>query len=130
MAKNTNRTRNANVVMPLTIAGAKSGDVVPIGDQGLMGYALTDTYTTPNPNSGLDVPPQGLASGQASIEVIGVSRVVELTIAGSPDVGDPIFRVTADGTYTATANGNKFIGYFLGAGLVGLVTFTPAPVGA
>lgn len=129
MAKNTNRTRNANVVMPLTIVGAKSGDVVPIGDQGLMGYALTDTYSASADNGNI-VPPQGLKDGEASIEVIGVSRVVELTIAGSPDVGDPIFRVTADGTYTATANGNKFIGYFLGAGLVGLVTFTPAPVGA
>lgn len=125
MAKNTHMTREGNVVMPLTVT-ATSGDVVPIGDQGLMGYALTSTYSA-SADDGSIIPPQGLADGQASVEVIGVSRVVRLTVAGSPDVGDPVFRAS-NGTYTATATNNKFIGYSLGSGLVGLVPFVPAAV--
>lgn len=126
MAKNTIMTREASVIMALTVTAA-AGDIVPIGDQGLMGYALTSTYSA-SADDGSIIPPQGLADGQASVEIIGVSRVVKLTVAGSPDVGDAVFRVAADGTYTATALNNKFIGYSLGAGLVGLASFVPAAV--
>lgn len=125
MAKNSNRTRDANVVMPLTISGAVSGAVVLIGNQGMIGYALTDTYAAANFTVDGTVPPQGLTEGQVSVELIGISRVVKLTVTGAPSVGDAVYRVTAGGAYGTTALDNQFIGYSVGAGLVALMQRQP-----
>lgn len=133
---NLNRTRNGNVVMPLAVAsGVTAGNVVLIGDQGLLGLALTDRFLTAS--YGTEVvatPPQGLANGEASVEIIGVSTVVALTVAGTQTLGDAVFRASADGTYTHTATDNNFIGWDLGLApdgtkvLVGLAPFSPAVV--
>lgn len=133
MSKNSIMTRDGNVVLPLAVAaGTVAGEVLTIGDQGLIGYALTDRYVASDyTTETIAVPPQGLADGEASVEVPGVSRVVELTVAGGVDLGDPVF-ISAQDTYSATALDNTFVGYALadiadGAdGLVGLVQFVPA----
>ena len=127
MAQNSVMNRNANVVIALTKASVTADSVVLVGDQGLIGYALTDTYVASNYNAeSVNSPPPGLTDGQAAIEIPGVSRVVKLTVAGSPDVGDPVFRKASDGTYTAVALDNNFIGWYVGTDLVGLAQFVPA----
>ena len=127
--KNKAYTRNANIVLPLAVAeGTESGDIVLIGDQGLIGIAVTDRYNEDDYDAdSVTAPPQGLADGEASVEIPGISLAVILTVAGSPAVGDPVYRVAADGTYSATAASNDFIGYYLGNNVVGLMNMTPAP---
>lgn len=135
MSKNTNRTRDAAVALPLAVAaGTVAGEVLAIGDQGMIGYALTDRYVASDytPET-LAAPPQGLADGEASVEIPGVSRVVTLTVAGGVSLGDPVYLASQD-TYNGTATDNDFIGYALedigagNAGLVGLIQFVPAAV--
>lgn len=130
MAKNTQvHSLNGNVILALAVAsGVTAGDVVLIGDQGLIGYALTDRYVASDyTTETIATPPQGLANGEASVELPGITRCVQLTVAGSPAVGDPVFRVAADGTYSATGTSNNFIGWYLGSTLgVGLAQFVPA----
>lgn len=134
--KNLIMTRNAQVVLPLAVAsGVTAGDVVLIGDQGLLGLALTDRFLTADYGTEvIATPPQGLANGEASVELLGVSAVVALTVAGTQTLGDAVYRASADGTYTHTATDNNFIGWDLGvapdgaAVLVGLAPFTPTVV--
>lgn len=112
MAKNTAMTRNSQVVVAITVAsGTKSGDVLAIGAGGLMGYALTDRYVA-STDDGTKAMPQGLADGQASVELQGVSRVINEPVTGSPTAGAAVYR-TAAGAYTATATGNTFVGWFV-----------------
>ncbi len=128
MAKNLNRTRNAQLIIAAAVAaGTASGDVVLIGASGLKGYAHTDRATTATIASGAAAP--GLLDGQASVELIGVSVSVNLTVAGGVALGDKIYKVTADGTYSKTAAGGTFIGYALAAiadGVKGPVGLTNA----
>ena len=127
MSQNTNRTRDAHVVLPLAVAsGTVSGEVVAIGTAGLTGYALTDRYVEADYTAeSVEVPPQGLDDGQASVEIVGVSRVVKLTVAGGVALGAKIYAAGSN-VYNATASGNTLIGYALEAiadgeeGLVGL----------
>jgi hypothetical protein len=135
VSKNSIMTRDGNVVLPLAVAaGTVAGEVLTIGDQGLIGYALTDEYDeSAYTTETIAVPPQGLADGEASVEIPGVSRVVKLTVAGGVDLGDPVF-ISAQDTYSATASDNTFIGWALEdiaageEGLVGLAQFVPAAV--
>lgn len=130
MATNIVMTRNANVVIPITKASVSAGDVVQVGDQGLIGLAITDTYVASSYDSeSSKAPPQGLADGEVSIELPGISTAVKLTVAGSPDVGDAVYIKVSDGTYIAnTATNNKFIGWYLGSTYgVGLAQFVPDP---
>lgn len=127
MATNTNRTRDSHVIIPVTVAeGTESGDVIAIGAAGLTGYAVTDRYVEADyDENSITAPPQGLADGEASVEIVGVSRVVTLTVAGGVALGAKIYATSA-GVYNATATANTLIGFALEAitdgetGLVGL----------
>jgi len=118
MSKNTilHKTSGGDVVIATAVAaGVVGGDIVLIGTAGLVGYALTDRFVAANYGTEvLATPPQGLADGEASVELPGITRTVDLTVAGSPAVGDKVYRVTADGTFSTTATSNQFIGYYLG----------------
>jgi hypothetical protein len=129
VAKNTvMHSKDGNTILALTKASVTAGSVVLVGDQGLIGYALTDTYVASNYSAeSASPPPAGLVDGQAAIELPGITRVVKLTVAGTPDVGDRVFRIASDGTYGVTATDNNFIGWWLGIG-VGLAQFVPAAV--
>lgn len=114
MAKNLEATRNANIIWPLPVAsGVTAGQIVLIGAAGLWGWAQTDRVTTALLSDYTRTLPQGLVDGQASVELPGISTAVRLTVAGTPAVGDRIYRVAADGTYSTTATGNLMIGYAL-----------------
>lgn len=126
MSKNSIMTRDGNVVLPLAASGASAGDVIAIGSAGLTGYCLTDEYVESDyTTETIAVPPQGLADGEASVEIIGVSRVVSLTVAGGVALGAAIYSDGAGG-YDGTSTTEVFIGYALEAisageaGLVGL----------
>lgn len=126
MSKNSIMTRDGNVVLPFSIASVTAGDVVAIGSAGLTGYALTDTYDeSAYTTETIAVPPQGLADGEVSLEVIGVSRVVKLTVAGGVAVGAAIYS-DGSGGYDGTSTTEVLVGYALEAisageeGLVGL----------
>ena len=124
-------TRNGNIAIPLAVAaGVVAGDIVLVGDQGMIGLALTDRFLTADYTTEVvKTPPQGLANGEASVELPGITTSVQLTVAGSPAVGDPVYRVASDGTYSATATDNAFIGWYLGSTYgVGLAQFVPAAV--
>lgn len=126
MSKNTilHKTSGGDVVIATAVAaGVVGGDIVLIGTAGLVGYALTDRFVAANYGTEvLATPPQGLADGEASVELPGITRTIDLTVAGSPSVGDKVYRVTADGTFSTTATSNQFIGYYLGSKYgVGLV---------
>lgn len=86
-----------------------SGDVRVLG-AGLTVIALTDRATTATIASGFAAP--GLQDGEASCRVINVSNVVVLALDGAIAQFVKVY-VTGTGTYTATAAGNKFIGYSL-----------------
>lgn len=112
MAKNLYKTAKALLHAALAVpAGTKSGDVVPIGTKGLKGWALTDAATAETVADGTAAP--GLADGQATVELVGISLAVNLPVAGAGAVGDKVYKVAADGTYSGTASGNTFIGYAL-----------------
>lgn len=124
MAKNMHQTAKGQLCAALTVpAGTKSGDVVFVGSSTLKGHALTDAATSDTVTAGTAAP--GLAAGQATVELVGVSLAVRLTLAGSGSLGDKVYKVAADGTYGGTASGNKFIGYALADWTDGNVT----PVG-
>lgn len=119
MSKNTilHKTSGGDVVIAAAVAaGVVGGDIVLLGANGLFGYALTDRFVAANYGTEvLATPPQGLADGEASVELPGITRTVDLTVAGAPALGDPVYRVAADGTYSTTATGNLFIGWYLGS---------------
>lgn len=114
MARNLHQTRNAQIAIACAVAaGTVSGDVVLVGSAGLTGFALTDRATTDTINAG--TAPQGLADGQASVELTGISTAVRLTVAGGVALGAKVYKVTADGTYSGTATSNPLIGFALEA---------------
>ena len=126
MSSNSIMTRDGNVVLPFSIASVTAGDVVAIGTAGLTGYALTDTYVASDyTTETIAVPPQGLADGEVSLEAIGVSRVVSLTVDGGVALGAAIYSDGAGG-YDGTSTTEVFVGYALeaitdgDAGMVGL----------
>lgn len=112
--KNLHMTRSAQIVIACAVAaGTVSGDVVLVGAEGLTGVALTNRATTATINAGTAAP--GLADGQASVELIGVSTAVRLTVAEAAALGESIYKKAGDGTYTTADAGNQFIGYALEA---------------
>jgi hypothetical protein len=100
------------VNLPMTVpSGAVSGSVQIIGE-GLKVLTTTDRATTATIAAGTSAP--GLADGQASCVLLDVDYVVNLAIAGgTAAVGEKIYRVTADGTYSSVATSAVFIGYNL-----------------
>ncbi|ALW87854.1 capsid cement protein [Deinococcus actinosclerus] len=124
MAKNLNRTAKGNISLAMPVpAGTKSGDVVLINTKGLKGWAQTDRATATTVADGTAAP--GLADGQATVELIGISTSVNLPVAGAGSAGDKVYKVAADGTYSGVASGNALIGYALADWTDGKVT----PVG-
>ncbi|GAA5514777.1 hypothetical protein Dcar01_03538 [Deinococcus carri] len=112
ISKNLHKTHKALITAALAVAaGTKSGDVVLVGTKGLKGWALTDAATADTVADGTAAP--GLAAGQATVELVGISLAVNLPVAGAGVVGDKVYKVAADGTYTGVASGNTFIGYAL-----------------
>lgn len=110
--RNLHMTRNAQIAIACAVAaGTKSGDVVLVGAEGLFGVALTDRATATTISAGTAV--QGLADGQATVELVGVHTALRLTVAEQPALGEAIYRKAADGTYTTVDAGNQFIGYAL-----------------
>lgn len=124
MSKNLHKTAQAQISAALAVpVGTKSGDVVFIGTSTLKGHALTDAATAETVAAGTAAP--GLAAGQATVELVGVSLSVKLTVAAGGALGDKVYKVTADNTYSGTASGGKFIGYALADWTAGTVV----PVG-
>jgi hypothetical protein len=116
------------VRLALTVpSGAVAGSVQIYGE-GLKLLLMTDRATTATIAAGTAAP--GLADGQASCVLLDVDYVVNLTIAGgTAAIGEKIYRVTADGTYSSTAASAVFIGYALDvvtSGAVGRVALTAA----
>lgn len=129
MARNLHMTRNGNIAIAAAVAsGIESGDIAVLGSAGLFGYALTDRVTTALLADYNKTLPQGLADGEASVELPGISTAVRLTADGT---GLSAFvKAYWDATnkvVTATASGNTFIGWTLEAiaadavGVVGLM---------
>ena len=102
---------DAGMTMPLTVpTGTAAGDVVPIGDQGLLGYAVTPIATADGPNA------PGLAVGQASVRLLPTQGVIELPVADSSafDVGDIVYGAQNGGTGVvtySTTNSGYPVGY-------------------
>lgn len=114
MAKNIRHTKAGNVCLALAVtAGNASGNVVPLGTAGLRGLLLTNRATTALINSGEAAP--GLANGEATVELIGVSTVVDLAVAGAVAQYARVYATYATGVPTYDATGTHFIGYALEA---------------
>lgn len=113
MSRNLNRTKNALLTVPGVVPeGTRIGQVIPLGTDGLIGYALTDRVTQADIDNGNKVVPQGLKDGEASLELVGCSLSVNLEIATAVDQWAAVYRA-ADGTYTNVATGGTKIGYAL-----------------
>jgi len=112
MAKKIKQNRNAQVTLPLPVASGTVADrIVILGSVGLKGYTHTDRATTALIAAGLAAP--GLKDGEATVELIGVSLVAELTLATTITQFDKVYRVTADGTYSNSPTSAVFVGYAL-----------------
>lgn len=104
---------HADVTLPLPVpTGTAAGDVVPIGDQGLLGYTVTPIATADGPNA------VGLEPGQASVRLLPAQIVAELPVTASSafDVGDIVYGEQAGSgavTYSTTNTGYP-VGYVVG----------------
>jgi hypothetical protein len=87
--------------------------VISIGS--LLAYVLTERATAANLADFSRNVPQGLKDGEASCELVGIALAVNLLVANAVTLGAPVYRVTADGTYSATATGGVIVGYALAA---------------
>lgn len=92
-----------DVTLPLPVpTGTAAGDVIPIGDQGLLGYAVTDRATTSSIAAGEAAP--GLKDGEASVRLLPAQGVIEVPVADSSafDVGDVVYGAQNGGTGVVT----------------------------
>lgn len=111
MSKNV---KHGNIANDVTLAlpvptGTNAGDVIPIGDQGLLAYAVTAIATSDGPNA------PGLAVGEASVRLLPAQIVIEVPVADSSafDVGDIVYGAQAGSgvvTYSTTSSGYP-VGY-------------------
>lgn len=114
MSKNVKYGTIANdVTLALTVpTGTAAGDVVPIGGQGLLGYAVTPIATADGPNA------PGLEVGQASVRLLPAQIVIEVPVADSSafDVGDIVYGAQAgSGAVTySDDDGGYPVGYVVG----------------
>lgn len=99
----------ATLALPVP-AGTTKGNAVLLGANGLRGFTQTDQATAANALLGRNAP--GLAVGEASVILIGVSLVANLSINAALNQYDKVY-MTAAGVYTPTATGNTFVGYAL-----------------
>lgn len=114
MAKNENRTRDAQIVIAAPVpVGTVSGDIV-IFTGGLTGWATTDRITQAYLDDLSNNPPQGLADGEASVELIDIHLSVTLTVAGTATFGAKVYDDGAGG-FDLTSTANAQIGYALEA---------------
>lgn len=111
MAKKIKQKKDALITRAVPVAdGTLVDNVVLLGAAGLKGYVITDRATTAKINEGTSAP--GLADGEASVTLLGVSLVVELAITNAVAQFAAVY-VTPGGAYTATATSNTKIGYAL-----------------
>ncbi len=89
-----------------------SGDVVPLGTGGLIGWALTNRVTQADIDDFNKVTPQGLKDGEASFELVGVSTAVKLTVNAAIAQWAPVYR-TPTGLFSPTDTGNTMVGFAL-----------------
>jgi|GEM_PF-2633294 len=103
-----------DVTLPLPVPiGTAAGDVVPIGDQGLLGYAVTDRATADSIEAGTAAP--GLKDGEASVRLLPAQGVIEVPVTDSSafDIGDIVYGAQAGTgvvTYSTTNSGYP-VGY-------------------
>ena len=121
--KNLNRTKNAQLQVPgAAPAGTESGQVVPLGPDGLLGIAETHRVTQADLDDFTNVLPQGLAAGEASFELVGIHTSMNLEVDGAVAQWAAVYY-TPGPVYTANgaAAGAIKIGYALepisGAGI-------------
>lgn len=132
MSRNMTHRGDPYVALPLPVAAnTPAGAVVAVGDGGLVGYVKTARATTATIAAGTAAP--GLADGQASVELIGIGLAVQLEVDSTTSVvlGQPVYKVTADASYSDDPAGAIFIGYALQTildGATGLVGLSSAPV--
>lgn len=111
--KNLKKHKEANVSIALPVpAYAVSGGVVPLGANGLKGIVKTDRATAATITAGTAA--QGLADGQATVELLGISNILSLAIDAAAAQFALVY-VTPAGAYSATAAGNTKIGYVIDA---------------
>ena len=100
MATNVRYHEGDNLSLPVK-SGAKSGDFVLVGDQGLFGVAMTDEGAGGNP------------SGYASVRMQGVFGL-PVTTTTAADIGDKVYATSA-GALTPVATDNTHVGWFVSA---------------
>jgi hypothetical protein len=109
---NLKHTKNGNVLLALAVtAGNAAGNVVPLGSSGLRGILHTSRATTATIAAG--TAGQGLADGEATVELIGINTVIDLAIAGAITQYAPVFATYAAGVATYDATGTHFVGWVL-----------------
>lgn len=110
--------RHGNISNDVTLAlavptGTAAGDVVPVGDKGLLGFTITPIATADGPNA------VGLQTGQASVRLLPAQVVAELPVDDSSAfaVGDIVYGAQNGGTgvvtYSTTTSGYP-VGYVVG----------------
>lgn len=103
------------VTVPLTVpSGTVSGDLVPLGTDGLYGWATTDRVTADQAAKGTG--PQGLTEGQAGVFLPGIVASIRTAANAMTGIADfaKVYQTSAK-ALTATASGNTFVGYRLNA---------------
>lgn len=101
-----NISNGVTLALPVPV-DSQAGWIVPIGDEGLMGYMLTDRATDDTVQAGTSAP--GLASGEASVLLLGVDFVIEVeAVIGALDIGDAV-ETDGEGDYGAAEG--IFVGY-------------------
>lgn len=109
MSRTLNRSRNSDISIPLQVpVGTLSGQLLYVGN--LLVYTETDRASTP-----LKVSAPGLKDGEATCVLVGIGSSVRVPVAGTGVVGDKVYILTADGTYTTVAGSNKQMGILLEA---------------
>lgn len=95
-----NISNGVTMALPVPV-GSAAGDIAQIGDQGLLGYLLTDRATDVTVADFTSAP--GLASGEASVLLLDVDFVIEVDAeAGALSIGD-VVETDLAGEYSATA---------------------------
>ncbi len=111
---NLKHTAQGNVLLALAVtSGNTAGNVVPLGSYGLRGILHTARATTATIAAGTAA--QGLADGEASVELIGINTVLDLALAGAISQYAPVYATYAAGVATYDTSGTHFIGWALEA---------------
>ena len=103
--KNLKRTKNAQIGVALPVpATAVTGQVVPLGADGLRGLMVTARATAETIADGTSAP--GLKDGEATVELIGVHTTIKVAVAAAIAQFAPVY-VTAANVYSTTNTGTR-----------------------